>query len=92
MTEPQAKYKLVSADGHLNEARDVWTSRVAKKDQDRVPRVDRLPEDDRRIYRKSYSLSLATSAVRAPGNPARRTSPSRLIALLTASVPMTTSS
>ena len=30
-------YKLVSSDGHLNEPADVWTSRVAKKNRDRVP-------------------------------------------------------
>ena len=37
MADSQTKYKLISADGHLNEPRDVWTSRVAKKDRDRVP-------------------------------------------------------
>src|ERR1039458_4457408 len=50
MTDGQAKYKLVSADGHLNEPRDVWTSRGAAKDKDRVPRVDSLAEGDGWVF------------------------------------------
>jgi predicted TIM-barrel fold metal-dependent hydrolase len=40
------KYRLISADGHLNEPADVWTSRVAARHRDLVPRVERVPEGD----------------------------------------------
>ena len=50
MADSQTRYTLISADGHLNEPRDVWTSRVAKKDKDRVPRVDRLPDGDGWVF------------------------------------------
>jgi uncharacterized protein len=43
-------YRLISADGHLNEPRDVFTSRVATKYKDLVPRVDRLPEGDGWVF------------------------------------------
>lgn len=35
---PLAGMKVVDADTHLTEPPDLWTSRVAKKDQERVPR------------------------------------------------------
>ncbi|MFC9978438.1 amidohydrolase family protein [Gordonia sp. NPDC127522] len=38
LTGPLAGMKVVDADTHLTEPGDLWTSRVAKKDQDRVPR------------------------------------------------------
>src|ERR1700678_2804091 len=60
MTAALAKYKLVSADGHLNEPRDVWTSRVAQKDKDRVPRVDRLPDGDGWVF-PGYDTTLPFS-------------------------------
>ena len=60
MAGPQAKYKLISADGHLNEPRDVWTSRVARKDRDRVPRVDRLAEGDGWVF-PGYDTTLPFS-------------------------------
>ena len=60
MVGPQSKYKLISADGHLNEPRDVWTSRVAKKDQNRVPRVESLPEGDGWVF-PGYDVSLPFS-------------------------------
>jgi predicted TIM-barrel fold metal-dependent hydrolase len=60
MAGPQAKYKLISADGHLNEPRDVWTSRVATKDRDRVPRVDRLAEGDGWVF-PGYETTLPFS-------------------------------
>lgn len=43
-------YKLISADGHLNEPRDAFTARVAAKDRERVPRVERLPEGDGWVF------------------------------------------
>jgi uncharacterized protein len=47
MGEPTARnYRLISADGHLNEPADVWTKRVAGKYRDMVPRVERLAEGD----------------------------------------------
>jgi uncharacterized protein len=60
MAGPQAKYKLISADGHLNEPRDVWTSRVAAKDRGRVPRVDRLAEGDGWVF-PGYDTTLPFS-------------------------------
>lgn len=39
-------YRLISADGHLNEPRDVWTSRVASKYVDSVPKVESLEQGD----------------------------------------------
>jgi len=48
--DTSADYRLISADGHLNEPRDVWTSRVAEKDKDRVPRVESLPEGDAWVF------------------------------------------
>ena len=60
MSDSQSRYKLISADGHLNEPRDVWTSRVAKKDKDRVPRVDRLPDGDGWVF-PGYDTTLPFS-------------------------------
>jgi predicted TIM-barrel fold metal-dependent hydrolase len=40
------KHHLISADSHINEAADLWTSRVAAKWRDRVPRVERFDEGD----------------------------------------------
>ncbi len=39
-------YQLVSADQHINEPPDMWTSRVVKKFKDRVPHIKRLREGD----------------------------------------------
>lgn len=70
MTEPRATYKLISADGHLNEPRDVWTSRVAQKDKDRVPRVDSLPEGDGWVF-PGYDIKIPFSwGATAGRNPA----------------------
>lgn len=46
---PLAGMKVVDADTHITEPADLWTSRVAKKDQDRVPRKERL-EDGKDIW------------------------------------------
>jgi len=40
------QYRLISSDGHLNEPADVWTSRVAAKYRDQVPRVESLEQGD----------------------------------------------
>ena len=39
-------YGLVSADSHVNEPRDLWTSRVAARFRDRVPRVESFERGD----------------------------------------------
>lgn len=39
-------YKLISADGHLNEPGDLWTSRVPKEFKDRVPYIKRFEKGD----------------------------------------------
>src|SRR5438094_10276532 len=43
-TTPPREYKLISADGHLNEPGDLWTSRVPAALRDRVPRIEHFPE------------------------------------------------
>src|SRR5262245_66235362 len=44
--EPLAGMKVVDADTHFTEPGDLWTSRVAAKDRDRVPR--RVRDDEGR--------------------------------------------
>ena len=60
MPADAASYKLISADGHLNEPRDVWTSRVATKDRDLVPKVESLPEGDGWVF-PGYDVTLPFS-------------------------------
>jgi predicted TIM-barrel fold metal-dependent hydrolase len=43
-------YRLISSDGHLNEPADIWTSRVAAKNRDRVPRVESLEQGDAWVF------------------------------------------
>jgi predicted TIM-barrel fold metal-dependent hydrolase len=38
------QYKLISADSHLTEPGDLWTSRVDPAFRDRVPRIEEMPE------------------------------------------------
>jgi predicted TIM-barrel fold metal-dependent hydrolase len=42
----RTEYRLISADGHVNEPPDVWTARVPAKFRDRAPRVERFAEGD----------------------------------------------
>ena len=39
-------YRLISADSHLTEPGDLWTSRVPKRMRERVPRIERLEHGD----------------------------------------------
>jgi predicted TIM-barrel fold metal-dependent hydrolase len=39
-------YHLISADSHINEPGDLWTSRVAVEFRDRAPRVERFEQGD----------------------------------------------
>jgi hypothetical protein len=39
-------FKIISADSHINEPPDLWTSRVPAKFKDRAPRMQRFPEGD----------------------------------------------
>lgn len=39
-------YRLISADGHLNEPGDLWTSRVPAQYKDLVPRIERMEKGD----------------------------------------------
>jgi len=39
-------YRLISADTHVNEPPDLWTSRVAARFRERVPRIERYDEGD----------------------------------------------
>ena len=45
-TEPGRRYRLTSADSHVNEPPDLWTSRVAAAFADRAPRIERFDEGD----------------------------------------------
>src|SRR5438046_10688620 len=39
-------YRLISADSHVNEPPDLWTSRVPAKFRDRAPRIERFDDGD----------------------------------------------
>ena len=39
-------YRLISADSHVTEPGDLWTSRVDQRFRDRVPRIERQPNGD----------------------------------------------
>jgi len=41
-----ANHRLISADSHINEPPDLWTSRVRAKFKSRAPRIDRLEKGD----------------------------------------------
>jgi predicted TIM-barrel fold metal-dependent hydrolase len=43
---PTQEYRLISADTHVNEPGDLWTTRVPARFKDRVPRIQRFPEGD----------------------------------------------
>lgn len=45
-TETTRQYKLISGDGHLMGAGDMFTSRVEAKYRDRVPRIERFEDYD----------------------------------------------
>ncbi len=40
------RYRLVSGDGHINEPRDLWATRLPKAQRDRAPHVESFPEGD----------------------------------------------
>lgn len=42
----RGEYRLVSADSHVNEPPDLWTSRVPAKFRDRAPRMERFEKGD----------------------------------------------
>jgi len=44
-TDVTRPYKVIDCDTHLNEARDLWTSRAPAKYKDRVPHVKRVVSD-----------------------------------------------
>ena len=39
-------YRLISADSHINEPPDLWTSRLPQEFAARAPRIDRFPQGD----------------------------------------------
>ncbi|HEV2994077.1 MAG TPA: hypothetical protein VG012_06645, partial [Acidimicrobiia bacterium] len=41
-----SRYRLISADSHVNEPPDLWTDRVPASMRDRAPRVERFEEGD----------------------------------------------
>ncbi len=46
MTGAAGRYRLISADSHVNEPPDLWTSRVPAAMRDRAPRIERFEEGD----------------------------------------------
>lgn len=46
LKDPQRRYHLISADSHINEPGDLWTSRVPAAYRDRVPRIERFEQGD----------------------------------------------
>ena len=40
------RYRLISADSHVNEPPDLWTARVPAALRDRAPRIERFEEGD----------------------------------------------
>jgi uncharacterized protein len=50
MTATARNYRLISADGHLNEPADIWTSRVASKYKDQVPKGERFEQGDAWVF------------------------------------------
>jgi predicted TIM-barrel fold metal-dependent hydrolase len=40
------RYRMISADSHVNEPPDLWTSRVPSAMRDRAPRIDRFEQGD----------------------------------------------
>jgi len=40
------RYRLISADGHVNEPPDLWTARVPAAYRDRAPRIERFEQGD----------------------------------------------
>src|SRR6516165_1955825 len=40
------QYRLISADSHVNEPPDLWTSRVPAEYRDRAPRIERFDDGD----------------------------------------------
>jgi predicted TIM-barrel fold metal-dependent hydrolase len=45
-TATSRQYRLISVDGHLNEPGDLWTSRVASKFKQLVPRIESFEQGD----------------------------------------------
>jgi predicted TIM-barrel fold metal-dependent hydrolase len=62
------EYKLISADGHVMEPPDMWTSRAPAKYQDRVPRMERFEKGDAWIVpgREPTGFNWGTCAGRRP--------------------------
>src|SRR5438045_1637809 len=47
MSDPHGRrYRLISADSHVNEPPDLWVARVAPPMRDRAPRIEHFPEGD----------------------------------------------
>ena len=62
-------YKLISADGHYVEPGDLFTSRIASKWHDRLPRIESFDEGDARIggfYKQPSNFGWFSGAGRAP--------------------------
>jgi predicted TIM-barrel fold metal-dependent hydrolase len=63
------QYLLVSADSHVNEPPDLWTSRLPAALKDRSPRLDRLEEGDGWVFegvRDALPIGLSACAGQEP--------------------------
>jgi predicted TIM-barrel fold metal-dependent hydrolase len=45
-TRTRSRYRLISADSHVNEPPDLWTSRVPARYRERAPRIERFDQGD----------------------------------------------
>jgi predicted TIM-barrel fold metal-dependent hydrolase len=61
------RYKVIDVDTHISEPHDVWTSRVASKWGDRVPHVERNPDDGKDYWRIGDRQLLATGVAAMAG-------------------------
>jgi hypothetical protein len=64
-------YKLISADSHVSEPTDLWTTRVEKKHRDQAPRLSRT----RATRTARISTRKATRHIRSVSVSARQESP-----------------
>jgi predicted TIM-barrel fold metal-dependent hydrolase len=64
------RYRLISADSHVNEPPDLWTTRVSERWRERAPRMERLEQGDGWILdgvSEPISFGMNAVAGKAPG-------------------------
>ena len=56
------EYRLISADSHINEPPDLWTSRLSEQFKARAPRIESFPQGD------AYVMESALDPMNFGGN------------------------